>query len=88
MIVVMEKNATEEQVSHMMERVRQLGLKAHVIHGTERTVIGRLADAARERGVTVVMVTHSRSLAEAVADNLIEIEAGQVVTREGAEGGI
>lgn len=56
--------------------------------GTERTVIGRLADAARERGVTVVMVTHSRPLAEAVADNLIEIESGQVVTRAGAEGGI
>jgi putative ABC transport system ATP-binding protein len=47
--------------------------------GTERAVIGRLADAARERGVTVVMVTHSRPLADAVADHLIEIDAGQVV---------
>jgi putative ABC transport system ATP-binding protein len=47
--------------------------------GTERAVIGRLADAARERGVTVVMVTHSRPLADAVADHLIEIDAGRVV---------
>ncbi len=52
---------------------------------TERAVIGRLADAARERGVTVVMVTHSRPLAEAVADHLVEIEAGRVVTTNGVE---
>lgn len=53
--------------------------------GTERAVIGRLADAAHERGVTVVMVTHSRPLAEAVADHLVEIEAGRVVTTNGVE---
>ena len=53
--------------------------------GTERAVIGRLADAAREQGVTVVMVTHSRPLAEAVADHLVEIEAGRVVTTNGVE---
>ncbi len=44
MIVVMEKNATEEQISHMTERVHQLGLKAHVIRGTERTVIAAVGD--------------------------------------------
>ena len=44
MIVVMEKNATEEQISHMTERVQQLGLKAHVIQGTERTVIAAVGD--------------------------------------------
>jgi putative ABC transport system ATP-binding protein len=53
--------------------------------GTERAVIGRLADAARERGVTLVVVTHSRPLANAIADTLVEIEAGQVVdVREGS----
>lgn len=44
MIVVMEKSATEDQVKHMVERVQQLGLKAHVIHGTERTVIAAVGD--------------------------------------------
>ena len=44
MIVVMEKNATPEQVNHMMERVQQMGLKAHVIQGTERTVIAAVGD--------------------------------------------
>ncbi len=44
MIVVMESNATEEQISHMVERVESLGLRAHVIHGTERTVIAAIGD--------------------------------------------
>ncbi len=44
MIVVMEKGASEEQISHMIDRVHQLGLKAHVIRGTERTVIAAVGD--------------------------------------------
>ncbi len=44
MIVVMEKNATEEQITHMTQRVHELGLKAHVIRGTERTVIAAVGD--------------------------------------------
>lgn len=44
MIVVMEKNATEEQIVHMTHRVHELGLKAHVIRGTERTVIAAVGD--------------------------------------------
>jgi 3-deoxy-7-phosphoheptulonate synthase len=44
MIVVMEKNATEDQIEHMTQRVQQLGLKAHVIRGTERTVIAAVGD--------------------------------------------
>lgn len=44
MIVVMEPGATEEQIKHMTDRVHQLGLKAHVIRGTERTVIAAVGD--------------------------------------------
>lgn len=44
MIVVMEPNATDEQIEHMTQRVHQLGLKAHVIRGTERTVIAAVGD--------------------------------------------
>lgn len=44
MIVVMKKDATEDQIQHMVERVEQLGLKSHVIHGTERTVIAAIGD--------------------------------------------
>lgn len=48
MIVVMEKGATQEQVSHMVERVEGLGLKAHVIVGTERTVIAAIGEKREE----------------------------------------
>ena len=44
MIVVMEPGATDEQIEHMTQRVQQLGLKAHVIRGTERTVIAAVGD--------------------------------------------
>ena len=44
MIVVMEPGATEEQIQHMTDRVHQLGLRAHVIRGTERTVIAAVGD--------------------------------------------
>lgn len=44
MIVVMEKAATPEQVKHMAGRVEALGLKAHIIQGTERTVIAAIGD--------------------------------------------
>jgi 3-deoxy-7-phosphoheptulonate synthase len=44
MIVVMKLGATEEQVQHMAQRVEALGLKSHIIHGTERTVIAAIGD--------------------------------------------
>ncbi|WP_153559098.1 3-deoxy-7-phosphoheptulonate synthase [Roseimaritima sediminicola] len=44
MIVVMETNATQEQIDHMAERVRNLGLKANVIVGTQRTVIAAIGE--------------------------------------------
>ncbi len=44
MIVVMEKTATEEQIVHIAARVQEIGLKAHIIRGTERTVIACIGD--------------------------------------------
>ena len=44
MIVVMEKGANATQIAHMVERVEAMGLKSHVIHGTERTVIAAIGD--------------------------------------------
>ncbi len=48
MIVVMKSSATEEQVQHAVRRVEQLGLKPHVIHGTQRTVIAAVGDRRDE----------------------------------------
>ena len=44
MIVVMKKGATDEEVQHIVQRVESLGLKSHVIHGTERTVIAAIGE--------------------------------------------
>ncbi len=44
MIVVMKKEATSDDVEHMVQRIESLGLKAHVIVGTERTVIAAVGD--------------------------------------------
>jgi 3-deoxy-7-phosphoheptulonate synthase len=48
MIVVMKQGASQEQISHMIQRVTNLGLKAHVIYGTERTVIAAIGDKRDE----------------------------------------
>jgi len=44
MIVVMEQGATESQVGHVAKAIRELGLREHIIVGTERTVIAALGD--------------------------------------------
>lgn len=47
MIVVMQSGATQEQVDHVVELVRHMGLKDHVIAGTNRTVIACIGDKRR-----------------------------------------
>src|SRR3954471_24870361 len=44
MIVVMEQFATDPQINHVVSLIRGLGLKEHVIKGTERTVIAAIGD--------------------------------------------
>ena len=44
MIVVMKPGANQRQIDHMIERIEQLGLRSHVIVGTERTVIAALGE--------------------------------------------
>lgn len=44
MIVVMKPGAGNEQVQHVVDLVREYGLKDHVIYGTDRTVIACIGD--------------------------------------------
>jgi 3-deoxy-7-phosphoheptulonate synthase len=44
MIVVMKSGATPGQVEHVVQLVREMGLKDHVIVGTERTVVAVVGD--------------------------------------------
>src|SRR5438132_8970296 len=44
MIVVMKPGASQHQIDDVIERIEQLGLRSHVIIGTERTVIAALGE--------------------------------------------
>jgi 3-deoxy-7-phosphoheptulonate synthase len=44
MIVVMKPGASQKQIDHISERIEQLGLRSHVIVGTERTVVAALGE--------------------------------------------
>ena len=44
MIVVMEKSSSDQQIEHIANRIMELGLKSHIIRGTERTVIAAVGD--------------------------------------------
>src|SRR5579862_5722585 len=44
MIVVMQSGATQRQIDHVIELIESLGLRSHVIVGTERTVIAALGE--------------------------------------------
>ena len=44
MIIVVRPDATAEQVDHIIKKIKDLGLQAHVSKGTERTVIGAIGD--------------------------------------------
>jgi 3-deoxy-7-phosphoheptulonate synthase len=47
MIVNMSPEATEAQIEHVIERIKECGFQAHVIRGAERTVIGAVGKGGR-----------------------------------------
>jgi 3-deoxy-7-phosphoheptulonate synthase len=40
MIIVLKPQATENEINHIIEKVKKLGLTPHISKGTERTIIG------------------------------------------------
>lgn len=40
MIIVLKPDATKKQIEHIVERVKKIGLTAHISKGTQRTIIG------------------------------------------------
>src|SRR5436305_3783474 len=52
MIVVMKPGSSQQQVDHVIKLVREMGLKEHVIVGTERTVVAVIGnDRFKDRSV-------------------------------------
>lgn len=57
MIVVMKSNATEETIQSVAQRIESMGLKAHVIVGTERTVIAAIGEKRDSEQDTLASLT-------------------------------
>jgi len=44
MIIVLKPEATEQDLEHLVDRLRSLGLKSRITKGEERTVVGVIGD--------------------------------------------
>src|SRR6187401_2315068 len=44
MIVVMKPGASQQQIDHVVELIDGLGLRSHIIDGTDRTVVAALGE--------------------------------------------
>ena len=48
-IIILKSGVTDQQIVHVIERVEQLGLRAHLSRGTYRTIVGILGDEDKLR---------------------------------------
>jgi 3-deoxy-7-phosphoheptulonate synthase len=44
MIVVMKHGSTQKQIDHIVQLIEELGLRSHIIQGTDRTVVAALGE--------------------------------------------
>ena len=44
MIIILRPSVSDEQIDHVIQRVEDLGFKAHLSRGTHRTIIGVIGD--------------------------------------------
>lgn len=51
MIVAMQAEATEDQINHICDRIREYGYTPHVIRGTERTVIAAVGPGDKKEHI-------------------------------------
>ncbi|MBI5701637.1 3-deoxy-7-phosphoheptulonate synthase [Candidatus Saganbacteria bacterium] len=56
MIIIMKPTATEEQISHIVEKLKKHGFGTHISKGIERTVIGAIGDKSAIELETIQML--------------------------------
>jgi len=56
MIVVMKAGATNDEIDAVIERVEELGYRAHLIRGVERTVVGCVGDERQDKSIIAEML--------------------------------
>ena len=50
MIILMKKNATEEEIGHVSEWITSVGYQIHLSRGVERTIIGAIGVSGAPTG--------------------------------------
>ena len=76
MIVAMQPLVSEEQISHICDRIREFGYAPHVIKGTERTVIAAVGPGDKKEHIE-----HIKS-ADGVEDAFPILQPFKLVSRE------
>jgi 3-deoxy-7-phosphoheptulonate synthase len=56
MIIVVRPSATEEQIQHILDRVRELGFTTHRNRGEHRTIIGVIGDDSRPQTEALAVI--------------------------------
>ena len=76
MIIAMQSGATDEQIDHICDRVREFGYAPHVIRGAERTVIAAVGPGDKKEHIG------SLKSAEGVEDAFPILQPFKLVSRE------
>src|SRR5262249_28588507 len=76
MIVAMRAEATDSQINHICDRIREFGYTPHVIRGTERTVIAAVGPGDKKEHI------EQMKSAEGVEDAFPTPQPLKVVSRE------
>jgi len=53
MIIVLKKDATDEAIAHVVEKIKNTGLAVHISKGKERTIIGAIGDETLLAGISL-----------------------------------
>ncbi len=56
MIVNMSDNATDEQIEHVIQRIREAGFQPHITRGTERTIVAAVGSGGRRHEIEALSV--------------------------------
>ncbi|HZN10691.1 MAG TPA: 3-deoxy-7-phosphoheptulonate synthase [Blastocatellia bacterium] len=76
MIIAMKAEASDEQIQHICDRIREFGYTPHVIRGAERTVIAAVGSGDKKEHI------ESLKSAEAVEDAFPILQPFKLVSRE------
>lgn len=56
MILILKSDVTEDQIRHVLDRVDELGLQAHLSRGTHRTIVGIIGDEEKLRSLPLMAI--------------------------------